>query len=144
MDAKLRFAVTSRDVVAEDFDGEFVVLDLSTGKYFGLSGGSAIVWRGLLAGHSLTSLCAKLPAGDAKRDAAAALVASFVDHGLLVADPATDPVGPESIAEELMAAAGPFSIDVFDDLQDLILTDPIHDVDQEAGWPHRPTEPNSD
>ena len=41
----------SRDVASEDFDGEFVVLDLASGKYFSLLGGAAIVWRGLMAGH---------------------------------------------------------------------------------------------
>jgi hypothetical protein len=46
--------------------------------------------------------------------------------------------GPEEIADELAGAAGPFTVEMFDDLADLILTDPIHDVDQNAGWPHRP------
>jgi hypothetical protein len=38
-----------------------------------------------------------------------------------------------------MAAAGmTFDLAVFDDLADLLIADPVHDVDEEAGWPHRP------
>jgi hypothetical protein len=32
------------------------------------------------------------------------------------------------------------ALDSYDDLRDLVLTDPIHDVDEEVGWPPRRTE----
>ena len=127
----------SIDVAAEDFDGEFVVLDLASGKYFSLAGSSAIVWRGLMAGHSVETLCASLPADDPRRAGVAGLVASLVSHELII--PATpDQPGPASIADELAAGPEGFGIEVFEDLSDLLVADPIHDVDPQAGWPHRP------
>jgi hypothetical protein len=127
----------SIDVAAEEFEGEFVVLDLASGKYFSLAGSSAIVWRGLIAGHSVETLCASLPAGDPRRAGVEGLVASLVAHDLLVPSvyDQTPSVAP---ADELAAASGEFGVDVFDDLADLLVADPIHDVDTEAGWPHRP------
>lgn len=139
MDLTERYMPRSGDVVTEEFDGEFVVLDLASGKYFGLSGSSALVWKGLVAGHSPAALCAELPADDPRRDTIAGLTASLVEHGLLVTTAAAEPDSP-AIAAELAQATGPFGIEMFDDLADLILTDPIHEVDQQAGWPVRPAD----
>ena len=47
---------------------------------------------------------------------------------------------PAATAAELAAAPGPFTVEMFEDLADLILTDPVHDVDHDAGWPHRPAD----
>jgi len=129
-----RFRLRSRDIASEDFDGEYVVLDLASGKYFSLLGGSAIVWRGIMAGHSLDSLCAQMPADDAKRQAVGQLLEALVGHALIISD---EQVGeaPAEISAELAASAGPFEVDVFDDLADLLVADPIHDVDPETGWP---------
>ena len=42
------------------------------------------------------------------------------------------------MAAELAAAEPQFTVEVFDDLADLLIADPIHDVEATAGWPHRP------
>jgi hypothetical protein len=42
---------------------------------------------------------------------------------------------PAPAAPAAGAVFAPPRLEVFDDLQDLFLVDPIHDVD-EAGWPH--------
>jgi hypothetical protein len=131
------YSPRSIDVAAEDFDGEFVVLDLASGKYFSLAGSSAIAWRGLIAGHSVDSLCARLPAGDPRRAGVEGLVASLVSHGLIVPTQ-HEQVPPPELAQELAEAPDGFGVDVFDDLADLLVADPIHDVDPEAGWPHLP------
>ena len=56
-------------------------------------------------------------------------------HGLLI--PGSSATPDAALATELLTADG-FGVEVFDDLADLLVADPIHDVDQEAGWPHRP------
>jgi hypothetical protein len=38
------YAVASRDIVFESFDGEAVVLNLANGKYFGFSDSGSRVW----------------------------------------------------------------------------------------------------
>lgn len=132
------YQLRSDDVASEAFDGEFVVLDLKSGKYFSLSGASAIVWRGIVAGHSVASICGVLPEADPRRDGIAGLVASLVANGLIVATPESRP-RPDDTLLDLVGAVGPFGMEMFDDLADLLVADPVHDVDQEAGWPHRPS-----
>jgi hypothetical protein len=132
-----RYVPRDSNVAAEDFDGEFVVLDLESGKYFSLAGGAAIVWRGLSVGHSVDTLTAALPAGDARREQAAGVVSELVASGLIRPD--GEATGGDAQTPQLLAAStAAFDIQSFDDLADLLVADPIHDVDAEAGWPHLP------
>ncbi|MDB5507211.1 MAG: pyrroloquinoline quinone biosynthesis protein PqqD [Devosia sp.] len=131
------FAIASPEIAAEDFDGEFVVLNMETGKYFSVAKAAAVVWRGLVAGLSLETLAAALPADAARYAEIATLVEFLVTNGLLIASDAP-PVTDAGIAADLAAAEPQFTVEVFDDLADLFIADPIHDVEATAGWPHRP------
>ena len=131
-----QFRPRGADVAWEDFDGEFVVLDLANGRYFSLIGGAATVWRGLMSGHSVEALCSMLAKDSPRRGEVRALVQSMVDYELLV--PASSPIEPGDDASiEVANSEGPFRIDMFDDLADILLADPIHDVDPDTGWPVR-------
>jgi len=133
-----RFVPRNRDIAAEDFDGEFVVLDLGSGKYYSLAGGSAVVWRGLMAGHTVDTLCAALPDGDPRRAEVLGLVDSLLAYNLIVRAEPDGAVAPAENVEELAQSSGPYHAEMFEDLADLLIADPIHDVDPDAGWPHRP------
>lgn len=137
MDTGHTYTLASRDIVAEDFDGEFVVLDLRSGKYFSFAAGASLVWKALIAGHSFDTLTAALPAGDPRRAQVERVIAGLVAGEILVVADAA-PAGPPDLATALAACSGDFAVDVFDDLSDLLVADPIHDVDPQAGWPHQP------
>lgn len=132
------FVIGSVDVAAEEFDGEFVVLDIARGHYFSLASGSALIWRGLTEGHSAEALCAELEASSPVRPLVDGVVVSLVDHGLLKAAPCEASTDAAPIARALAAGGLTFEVEVFNDLADLLVSDPIHDVDEKAGWPHRP------
>jgi len=133
------FVLASPDIASEEFDGEYVILDLGSGRYFSLSGLAAAVWRGLVDGHSVSTLGAGLAAGDERIGLVAQAAEAMVGHGLLRrgGQPPNGPV-PDAILAALAEAEPVLRIEVFDDLADLLVADPIHDVDETAGWPHRP------
>ncbi|MBN9011127.1 MAG: hypothetical protein J0H63_13740, partial [Rhizobiales bacterium] len=65
-------------------------------------------------------------------------------HGILLAEGLLRPVATDvpatgDITAAAFAAAGARAIlvDTYDDMRDLVLTDPVHEVDEEAGWPTR-------
>ncbi len=128
------FALAGPDVVAEGFDGDFVVLNLSTGRYFGLNAVAGAIWARAVAGWPENEISR---AAEACCNAAAVghLLDDLVANELLVVQPAvrTD-VADIGFAD----LAGAPVLETHDDLADLIVADPIHDVDREAGWPHRP------
>jgi hypothetical protein len=133
------YAVASPDIVAEEFEGEFVVLDLSCGKYYSMNAAASAVWRAIGAGASVEAL------GDAVEGAPAVTRQSIhdfadklVEYGCLARSdaPGAATVDPATIAV-LKASGAPPTVELFDDLADLIMADPIHDVEETAGWPVR-------
>jgi hypothetical protein len=129
-------------VVAETIQGETVVIHLDTGCYYSLRGSAAALWDLLAAGHAEPELAALLTGRfDADPDTVLAAARGFRDR--LLAEQLLAPRAPDEAAAP--AAAGmpsrePFAppvLEKYDDMQDLLLADPIHDV-EETGWPHRP------
>lgn len=119
----MRFDLAGPDIVDEEFDGEMVILNLQTGQYFGLNEGGAALWVAISSGQS--------PQNIAGQDGAM-FAARLVDLGLIKPSDAAP-----AQSEKQMHNIAP-TIEVYDDLSDLILADPIHDVDENRGWPIRP------
>jgi len=130
------YAVASKDIVFESFDGEAVVLDLSNGKYFGFSDSGSRIWQALSSGVAAQALVGA-KAGAARIGLADldSFIARLLDFGLLAA--AETPAQPLSgdLLAELAATSEPLRVDVHDDLADLIIVDPIHEVEEPLGWP---------
>lgn len=130
------YAVASKDIVFESFDGEAVVLDLSNGKYFGFSDSGSRIWQALSSGVAAQALVgAKAGAATIGLADLDSFIARLLDFGLLAA--AETPAQPLSgdLLAELAATSEPLRVDVHDDLADLIIVDPIHEVEEPLGWP---------
>ena len=137
------YAVASPDIVSEDFDGEFVVLDLGSGKYYSMDAAASALWRAITAGVSMQVLVA------AVEDAAAAgtgittqaihdYAERLAAYGCLARSDVggSAPLDP-ALAEVLKTSTGAPKVEMFSDLADLIMADPIHDVEETVGWPVR-------
>jgi hypothetical protein len=115
-------------VASETLDGEAIVIDLVSGAYFSFRGWSTWAWQALRSGVDSTVVDAEF----AGVGGAADFVDTLVGAGLLVPDdrpvPAPLPPRPDGPVTAL-------EFDRFDDMADMIQLDPVHDVDQEAGWP---------
>jgi hypothetical protein len=138
-------AFTVRPTVRhERLEDEVIAIDLESGAYFALDDVAAVCWSILAAGGTVhAAVDATLARFDVASETAQRDVEHFVDElvrvGLLgPADrpperaPAPDP------APELRAYEPP-AIERFDDLEELLVLDPIHEVD-EAGWPATPAD----
>jgi hypothetical protein len=116
-------------VVCEVFEDEVVAINLETGTYFGMGGEVSV--DGMV--DHLAERYTR------QRQEVAADLESFTNillaHGLVTAEPnaasvpAADSGGPAGSWEAP-------KLTVYEDMQDLLLLDPIHDVD-ETGWPAR-------
>lgn len=132
----LRYAIAGRGIVSETFDGDIVVLDLDSGRYFSFTDSGCALWEGLVEGVAPEALLPEggLYTGEELRG----FLQQLIDYRLLaVVDQPADAVAPAATAEKLSQAVEKPAITVFDDLADLFLADPIHDVEEEAGWPLR-------
>lgn len=136
----MHYSTSVPNVAAEVFDGEVVVANYLTGAYYSLTGSAASIWQGLANGMSSTEiadwLSARFP--DAAETIPATIMA-FVDRllneGMLA--PGAAPAAAATEPALTLAAFELPQVERFDDLADLLLLDPVHDVAQ-AGWPHLP------
>jgi hypothetical protein len=124
-------------------DNEVVIIDFETGSYFSLEGAGAAVWAciedGAALGEIVKFVAARHSGSRAQVETAVSrLIAELQQESLVLAD-GLKPSGLPAAPVEDGAAAGPWvgmpALHKYTDMQDLLLLDPIHDVD-EAGWPH--------
>ena len=138
-----RLQANTPRVVHETIDGEVIVIDLATGTYFSLQGGAAEVW-GLIAAGVATQEMISVLAGAYDDDPGSIknvldpFLAELQSESLVTAAP--NDVGQQNGLPEL-TADGAFSarLDKHTDMTELILLDPVHDVDS-IGWPHQPAD----
>lgn len=134
----VRYRINSAKIAAETIEGEVVIVNFVTGAYYSLNGLAAEIWAWMTSGHSLPEVAEHLRSLDAALEVRAIeeFIAAIVNDDLLEIDPAV--TAPKSSLSP-PAATAPFSAPVLekhDDMRELILLDPIHEVG-ESGWPHR-------
>ena len=133
-----RFRLNEPDVTFEAFEGETLVIHLGTGNYYSLRGSAPTVWPWLAAGYTAEEITAAVGGAGGANFAGAleTFVASLQEEKLIVerAETPTLPALPVPAAAEPLAAP---ALECYRDMQDLLLLDPIHEVDV-AGWPNRP------
>ena len=138
-----RFRVNSPRVMHETIEGEVIVIDLTTGSYYSLRDASAEIWREIESGADEARIGAALEHRyEGPREEILAGVSRLLDE--LAAEGLIEPAGASG--DTLVAPAAPpnangripFQAPVLEkhsDMQDLILLDPVHEVDA-RGWPH--------
>lgn len=136
-----RFRVNSPDVAWEDFDDEVIMVHFESGQYFSTREVGSEILRRLEKGAPVTAVeQAIIALYDVEAAVAAQSLSTFVaelrEHGLIVPrdDAAAVPWRPESNTEAKRPFLPPV-LETYSDMQDLLLLDPIHEVD-DSGWPN--------
>jgi Coenzyme PQQ synthesis protein D (PqqD) len=141
MEAQLRrFRVNEPNVVFETFDEEIVAVNLDTGNYYSISGTGPMIWMDIAAGLTSEEIVDRVQirhSGDSGRIVSD--VAEFIDRliGEKLIVESLEVSSPRKVAPEHTSSKTPFEKPVmedYSDMQDLLMLDPIHDVDP-AGWP---------
>ena len=143
-----RFRVNTPTVTHETIDGEAVIINLDSGNYYSLVEVGSFIWGLVEKGASASevqNLVLQTYQGDATDvdRGVQELFAQLQQENLIVpvdGAGALDPTEllPSNNSHEKLSFSPP-SLQKYSDMQELLLLDPIHDVD-EAGWP----KPNPD
>lgn len=132
-------------VISETVGGETIIVNLASGHYFNLQGTAVDVWEGITEAESTEQIVARLTsryaAGEGEiEDAVAGLLAELQAAELVVPDGDGDaaPVTVEVLRDgkNLPPFSAP-TVAQYTDMQDIILLDPVHEVDPQ-GWPQAP------
>ncbi len=129
------------NIAHETFEGELVVVNLETGRYYAMRGASSDIFKLCLQEASTAEIVAAISANyiiDARHDIESSVenyLDKLMDEGIIVETSARSESGLSPFLEP--AEKLPFStptLEIHNDMQDLLMLDPIHEVD-EAGWP---------
>jgi coenzyme PQQ synthesis protein D (PqqD) len=139
------YRVNSPHVISETVGGETIIVNLASGHYFSLQGTAVEVWQGLERGESVETIALELEhryeAEEGEIEAAVKrLLEDFAGAELVVEDASrngnnasSEALPSQDVGERVPFVAPGFA--VFTDMQDIILLDPVHEVDT-RGWPH--------
>ena len=139
-------------IVHETIDGETVVLNLDNGNYYSLVGTGACIWGVIENGATVKDIIGKLRCsyecdGLEIEARVTEFISELLKESLTVPDETNKPgsiqgaLGQEET--DLNGKKQRFDAPVlnkYSDMQDLLLLDPIHEVDEKAGWPTNKTE----
>ena len=135
------FVLNKPFVVAERLDGEVIAISNQSGKYFSLGNTSADIWFLLQNAiprktwlQILASNYDNVP--ESAEQEIQSFLSQILEEGLIKPEELSS---KDEIDLPKDSARGQWikpTLIVFDDLQDLLLVDPIHDT-SEAGWPFK-------
>lgn len=137
------YAIDPKSAAGEVIDGEAVIISHLFGTYYSAQGVGAEVWEFLEQGLSVDEMTQNLAARyDAAADTIKETVESYLSelesHKLIVEREvrSINNDTQEQFADS--TALAPFAapvLETYSDMQDIFLLDPIHDVDEDQGWP---------
>jgi len=123
------YRIKQPQVISETIDGETIIINLESGHYFSLNKTGGEIWESIREGKAM-------------ENTGHPSVQQFLDHlereGLVASENSesdaaqTFPEDPNT-ASAILTFEKPL-LQKYEDMQDLLLLDPIHDVD-ETGWP---------
>ncbi len=141
MAPETHYEINAPAVAGEVIDGEAIILHLPLGHYFSSEGSGALIWAGIERRMALGDIAAALAerfslAPESAEAAVDAFVGELLRHELIRS---CDKPREAALIGALPGDGdyAPPRIEIYTDMQHLLLLDPIHDVDS-AGWPVAP------
>ena len=144
-----RYRINSPNVVAETLDREATIVDLEKGVYYALNEPGSLIWDEVIGGATQTDVADAVARtyevdGKEAERVVGALIDQLAKAGLIVENGDASSNGvPASAGEPAPSPNGGRStyvepkLSTYTDMQELLLLDPIHEVD-DSGWPSRP------
>lgn len=139
------YTIDKSRFVFEQFDKEMVLINLEDGLYYNISDSGTEIIHLLEQGLSVAEVLDVMSAHYSNTEEMAALVEGFVadlkEQGILLPLPQGAPASSVSPTKETPrngaeARFAPPVLTRFDDMQEILLLDPIHQV-SDQGWPNR-------
>jgi hypothetical protein len=126
------------DLVSETLSDETLVIDVATGVFFTMRGTGSALWTMLEHTATIAELRQAVTDtfGTPAHDDVDGFVAALEAVGLVVEAPGPR-ADPSPVAATWPPTYEPPLVKPYEDMADLLLVDPIHDVAADAGWPER-------
>ena len=129
----ISYKVNSPGVIHDEIDGEVVIVDLNIGHYFRINRVSSQLWNLIIEGNSITQILTSCENRSELQIDVEEILQNLLN--LQIICEAADQSNPITELPEWKYTK--FEIEKFTDLEDILGLDPIHEVDEEKGWPNK-------
>lgn len=139
MSEQTTYRVNDQKVINETLDGETIIINLENGNYYSMNPSGSVVWELIVKNSSKDQIISEFlqryeTTKEDLEKPITDLLQLLVNEDLIVktdlpavhTEPSSAPTEKESFLVPL--------IEKYEDMQEMLLADPIHDVDA-IGWP---------
>ncbi|MCE9541842.1 PqqD family peptide modification chaperone [Candidatus Kaiserbacteria bacterium] len=127
------FSINEQKTVSETVEGEAIIINLETGSYYSLNPIASVIWNLIAERYSVhdieTALTNKY--GLSVRDDLSTFIRTLREEKLILPSEAISKGVVPTFVPEVYGAP---ELLKYEDMQAMLLADPVHDVDQ-SGWP---------
>ena len=133
----MNYVLNDEKMFADVTDGIAIIINSETGIYYGLNGLGTAVYENLINGASVENILSalkSLPGAPADIETTLkSFVKEMVDFELIIEGASSN---SEAEINSDVASESNYEMEVkaYDDAQELLLADPIHEVKEETGW----------
>ena len=134
------YAIRNKQVINETLDNETIIINLETGVYYSLNPVATLIWKGLAFGIPINTISAQLANCHPEATDVEANVqkfTTFLEFEQLIAASEAGSMDMDKFSNEVESDTNPYlppAIEKYEDMQEMLLADPIHEV-EEDGWP---------
>lgn len=137
------YRVNTPLIATEKLDNEVMIVNLGKGNYYSLTGTGAVIWDLIASGRTKAAIVDEVVdnyVGDSDtiRQSLDRFVSELCDENLIVAgdgaSQSSSDVPKRAASADRPRFAAP-QLEKYTDMQELLLIDPIHEVNDEQGWP---------
>jgi hypothetical protein len=137
------YKAKSEKVIFEQIDDEIVIVNLENGHFYNLSSSGVVLWQMVQAGCTFKKMMGQLDAlfntdKSVMENDLELFLRSLIKEKLVVKLDEGETGDYVLKSGEYLEYEAP-TIEVYTDIEELLLLDPIHDID-ETGWPSKKIE----
>jgi len=147
MALEVRFQPAGQDVVSEEIDGEVIIVNLNNGNYYSLAESAAVIWAAIREHATLQEMQDRLHlrySGETGviNQSLDDLIRALEGEQLIIRQTASGSgaeartFATEGKPPDQKEAFRPPVFERFTDMEDLLLLDPVHETEDDKGWPH--------
>jgi len=137
------YIINPRGIATEHFPDETIILNLPKGNYYSLRGTGQLIWEQLekrvntdyilhvLSNQYATTSTIAQPALETFLNQL--FQEELIQENTTAETTSMPEVSPNNAGQPFVAPA----LEVYTDMQELLMLDPIHDSDAEKGWPYK-------
>ncbi len=136
MNSMTTYVLNEAKMFSDIADGVAIVINSETGIYYGMNGFGSAVFENILSGAAVEDILAAVKNFDGAPEDMDARIADFVNR-LKAFEIVLEGKASGNVTLDASVAAGDnfaLMVDEYNDAQELLLADPIHEVKEETGW----------